>query len=327
MSGDKPGSREWEEISDSREWDGLLSRLNGHPLQSALWGDARCKVDGIHDMRFACIENSDPIFMARVEERRIPLFGKVAWIPRGPTIADGINHTELEKEFAEMLRRKDFCLAIHDRYAALDAPIELNNPGQVKTIWIDLTQGQEELEKKLDNQWRYGFKRAAREGVLVRQSIEEKDVEVFFSMCQQISQNKKFDLPGSIALLAELLHGSSNREQSTALFVAYHHGEIAAGAMTARSGQHVHYLWGAADRKYSKQRAGEAVQWAVIQWAIKQGCSRYDLEGIDPVNNPGTYQFKKKMGGNEIALQGKCSIPLNWRGAAIHLAGRLTGRI
>ena len=71
---------------------------------------------------------------------------------------------------------------------------------------------------------------------------------------------------------------------------------------------------GASDRKFSKQRVGEAVQWAVMEWAAANGCTRYDLEGIDPVNNPGVYVFKKKMGGEIIDLVGQEYVPLNARG-------------
>ena len=51
-----------------------------------------------------------------------------------------------------------------------------------------------------------------------------------------------------------------------------------------------------------------------MEWAVSQGCTRYDLEGIDPDNNPGVYAFKKKMGGEEVDLAGKEYQPLNMLG-------------
>jgi lipid II:glycine glycyltransferase (peptidoglycan interpeptide bridge formation enzyme) len=76
-------------------------------------------------------------------------------------------------------------------------------------------------------------------------------------------------------------------------------------------------MWGATDRKYSKQRPGEATQWAVIEWALEQGCSLYDLEGIDLEGNPGVYAFKKKMGGEEVVLEAPRLNPLTLRGKLI----------
>ncbi|MCK4814459.1 GNAT family N-acetyltransferase [bacterium] len=319
---------EWIVNQESSEWDRNLASINGHPLQSALWGDARKQVDGITDIRFVCTENGEPIFMARVEERTVPVLGKVAWIPRGPAIVKGRIFSEFEKEFVELLEQKGFCLVIHDRYETIDVPLDLQNSAQVKTIWIDLVQGETELKKKLDKQWRYGLNRAVREGVVVEQSRDIHDVDVFFFSCRQVSDTKNFYLPGSATLLYELLNSTTlNKQQATALFLARYEGEIAAGAMVARSGKHVHYLWGMTNRKFSKQRAGEAVQWSVIQWAVAQGCTRYDLEGIDPVNNLGTYQFKKKMGGKVVVLKGKNIYPLSYSGKLIGYGLKMLGKI
>lgn len=94
-----------------------------------------------------------------------------------------------------------------------------------------------------------------------------------------------------------------------------------------RAGKHLHYLWGAVDRAHARARAGEALQWAVIEWGLAQGCTRYDLEGIDPVNNPGTYQFKKKMGGTQIQLQQQLERPLDWRGSVVLQALRVKRRL
>lgn len=327
MSGDKSGSREWVEISDSREWDDLLSKLNGHPLQSALWGDARKQVDGHDSLYLMFQDNGTPIWMARVETRSLPILGKVAWIPRGPTIVDGVNHLVLKKEFAALLRNMGFCLAIHDRYEIIEEPLDLDNPAQIKTILIDLSVGISEVEKRLSSQWRSRVKKAKELKVCIEQSRNKADVTSFYNLCDDISQMKGFELPGSEELFQGLISKSESPCMEMKLFLAKVDGAIGAGLLIARSGKHIHYMWGASDRSYAKHRVSEAVQWGVIEWAIAEGCTLYDLEGIDPVNNPGSYQFKKKMGGDEVTLQGKCSIPLNWRGTVIQLAGRLTGRI
>ena len=146
-------------------------------------------------------------------------------------------------------------------------------------------------------------------------------------MCLNISQSKGFELPGSEELMRFLLRNSYAEDLTMHLFLAKYEGVIGAGAFIVRSGKHVHYLWGASDRKFSRQRVGEAVQWAVIEWAVSQGCVRYDLEGIDPVTNPGVYAFKKKMGGSEVVLSGKSFYALNLRGKMLEIAGRVSNRI
>ena len=311
----------WTNDHPASDWDAKLATLNGHPLQSACWGEARRAVDGLESLYLMFGEPGHPLGMARVETRKLPLLGNVAWIPRGSTITNGVNFSEVEVTLHRALREYGFALAITDSYT------EAHAGSDVRTIWIDLKQGIEALKKRIDKQWMYGVRRAAREGVEVRLATTQEEVRIFFNMCLGISRDKSFELPGSEALMQLLLRHSTAPDQDMRLFLAIHEGKISAGAFVARSGQHAHYLWGAADRALSRQRVGEAVQWAAIEWAVSHGCTRYDLEGIDPVNNPGVYAFKKKMGGDEVMLCGKSIQSLNMCGKLIELAGRLTGKI
>ena len=43
--------------------------------------------------------------------------------------------------------------------------------------------------------------------------------------------------------------------------------------------------------------AAYAVTWASLEYAREQGCEWYDLGGIDPEENPGSYDFKRGMRG------------------------------
>lgn len=315
---------EWTNNLSASEWDLKLTTLNGHPLQSALWGESRKQIDGYDSLYLMCTQDKTPVFMARVETRSLPLLGAVAWIPRGPSLAPGASYTKLIAPCHDQLRQRGYALVISDLYAK--NPDDAPDTG-VRTIWLELAQGVDTLKKRIDKQWLYGSRRAAREGVEVRCASNREEVKTFFNMCLGISRDKGFELPGSEALMQLLLRRSDAPNQEMRLFLALYEGKIGAGAFVARSGQHAHYFWGAADRALSRQRVGEAVQWAVIEWAASCGCTRYDLEGIDPVNNPGVYAFKRKMGGDEVVLCGKSVQPLNLRGKLIGLAGRMTGRI
>lgn len=313
-------SCDWIQVDDNDAWNHTLGFMNGHPLQSAAWGEGRRKCDGLESIYLQLSSNGRPCGMARVETRKLPLLGKVAWVPRGPVCATG-NEQDLQASLCLKLKCLGFVLAIFNPYRQTDAP------SQLCTIWIDLTIGAEALKKRIDKQWMYGVRRAAREGVEVVLATSADEVSEFFRMCAQISQDKGFELPGSEALMHQLLFSPQSDGESMQLFLAKYDGEIGAGAFVARSGDHLHYFWGASDRELSRQRVGEAVQWAVMEWGIAEGCSRYDLEGIDQANNPGVYAFKKKMGGEEVRLAGTHIIPLSLAGRVALVVGRLLGRI
>lgn len=318
----------WKTDLVPEAWDAELAALGGHPLQSAMWGDARRSVEGVEDHRWAAFAAGRVVLMARFEVRTMPLGARVAWLPRGPVEAGGEHVADAVRAFHQRLRDHRFVLCIDDRYVDSPAPVrgELLPPAP-RTAWIDLTRGKDAVWKAIDQQWRYGVRSAGRAGVVVEQTRAAADSEIFFALCQAISGTKKFELRGSAALLDALLAVGVERAIETRLFVARFQGEIAAGAAVLRSGKSLHYFWGAVDRRFSKQRPGEAVHGAILDWAIEHGLERYDLEGIDQVANPGTYQFKMKMGAVERDLPGRHAYPLNALGRLALAAGRKLGRI
>ncbi len=315
---------QWQECLTPEQWDQELARLGNHPLQSALWGNARQKTDGIGQLLLEYREKDGEVNgLARVEERPVAFLGRVAWLPKGPVLPyddDGTIEAQLRAE----LKQRGFIAYITDRYAIP----QTTDPQGPKTIWLDLTIGLEALSKGLDSQWRYGAGRALREGVIVRTTTEQAEVSAFFQLCSALSANKGFILPASEALMQELIQSTlSDGGVGVSLYVGDVGGVIAGGAAVVRSGCHLHYLWGASDRRFSKFRVSEAIHWQVIQDGVAAGMRRYDLEGIDPAGNPGVYRFKRKMGGNEVALEGVVASPLSLVGRIALSVGRRLGKL
>ncbi len=303
----------WQELHDLQAWDSALATLGGHPLQSALWGEARRLAEGVQCLYLAGYQADNIVALARVEPRRVPLLGRLAWIPRGPVAAPG---AEVAPGLERYLRECGFIVSASTPWQRVDdAPASKLSP---RTIWIDLAVGRELLMQNLDSQWRYGARRALREGVQIDQTSSPATISGFYRLCMTISQAKGFRLPASAELMQQLITLSTASAPIEArLFIASFDGRLLAGAFVMRAGTHLHYLWGGVDREHAKLRGGEAVQWAVIEWALANGCTLYDLEGIDPVNNPGTYQFKKKMGGSEVTLSRLSAHALHWKGALL----------
>jgi len=296
----------WEKDPPAAEWDRALARLSGHPLQSALWGEARRLADGRNDRRWMGLRNYEPIWLARIEQRRV-LGGWVGWVPRGPT-GDTASGSDLPAFVRQELRREGMVLLITDRWAEQPLDSQRRNASAVRTIWLDLSRGREAIWKNLDNVWRYNVGLARRRGVTVDVASNPDEIAGFASLCNTVAKTKGFILPGSAALMIELLR-SQGDEVEARLFLARLKGALRAGVFVIRCGRSLHYFWGGTDRSPPQVRAGEAAHWAAIEWGLAQGCTRYDLEGIDPKENLGTYVFKKKMGGTEVTLSGKRYFP------------------
>jgi hypothetical protein len=311
-------------VTDSAEWDALIAAAGSHPLQSALWGDARREADGIVDLRLARSNPGGTATLVRMELRSIPLLGgRVGWIPRGPA---GTNiDKSLLVHIGEANGRMPFVVVTDSwREGATDVPSEPT--GAPETIWVDLAPGKAELWGNLDKRVRYAIQRARKAKVVFERSRAPQDRDDFFALLEKISGSKGFDLPISKGLVDRLLSASEETPVAAHLFVARIEGSLAAAALMLKCGTSIHYLAGGTDRRFAKEQVGEALQWTTIEWAIDNGATLYDMEGIDRAQNPGTYAFKKKMGGREVALLGKQYYAPSLTGRALVALDRLRDR-
>jgi hypothetical protein len=313
------GKVKWQKNPPSQEWDRALADLAGHPLQSCLWGDARRDTDAIVQHRWLLRHNGAPIWMIRIEERKV-LGSKIAWAPKGPTGATKELGLSLRRQFEQHLRAEGFSLLISNPWIPVDKE-RSDRARSPRTIWLDLSLGADAIFANFHTQMRKGVRRAQRGGIDVQKTCDPRRIIEFVSLCSTISQKKRFDLRVTSDLIESLLRLSKKCvDVEAAQFVSLKDDKLAAGLFAIRLGRNVHQIWSATNRDMRRDRVGEACQWAVIKWAIACGCTRYDLEGIDPVQNPSVYEFKKRLGGQEITLKGHIHTPLRLRG---HVLSRL----
>lgn len=314
------GTLQWEKDPPAAAWDHALVTLSGHPLQSCLWGYARRDVDGIAQRRWLARRDGEPIWMIRIEERKVP-GGKIAWAPRGPTGCTAEMSLSIPPGFKKELTAEGYSLLISDpRIKSEPSPAADFGTGHPKaqTMWVDLSLGKDILFKNLHKHVRNGVRRAAKEGVRVETTRDPERIGQFVELCRSISVKKGFDLRVRAAFINALLSRPATcKDVEGLLFVALKEGKLGAGLFILRAGQRLHLIWAGSDRDLRQDRVGEACQWGVIEWGLAHGCTRYDLERIDPVNNPSVYEFKKRLGGEEVTLHSETHTPLGFSGRAM----------
>jgi len=325
-----PSSIEWKFDIASDTWDRLLAAQNGHPLQSALWGDARNRADGVEDRRWAAFADGEPVWMGRFEIRRLPLHGRVAWLPRGPVPMGHPLAVPAHRQFLDHLKKAGYLICFEDPYPSAlagDVPgIPLAD--SPKTLWVDLRKGRDLVFKAMHRNLRYGVRAAERAGVVLEETRSPEDVTEFFRICGTISEAKDFPLPGSERLLHELIALSRPDSPFKAhLFVARCDGSLASGYFSLENGRTLHNLWNGTDRSFARKSPGEAALWHQVAWGMDSGLRMYDQEGIDEERNPGCYEFKKRLGGEEVALPGLRAHPLGMVGKAVLAVGRRMGKV
>jgi lipid II:glycine glycyltransferase (peptidoglycan interpeptide bridge formation enzyme) len=237
--------------------------------------------------------------------------------------------TAAQRQFLDLLRQDRFLLCFSDPYLApnLDdsAAIELGT--RPRTLCVDLTPGKDVVFGNMHKKLRYGVRAAERAGLALEETRRVEDVREFYRLCNRVSSAKQFDLPGTESLMQELIARSHNHSSVRAhLFVARYEGRLVSGYLSIRVGDRLHNIWNGTDRAYSRHCPGEAVLWHQVAWAIETGICAYDQEGIDESNNPGCYQFKKRLGGEEVELPGLRAYPLENLGRVALKLGQWAGK-
>jgi len=306
----------WSKDPPAAEWDYALAALRGHPLQSSVWGRARTMVHGVAEHRWLLRRGGEPVWMIRVEERKIGPIAKIAWAPRGPASETAELSLSTPPGFPERLRAEGFSLLITDPWikvngGAARSPDDIGGT-RPRTIWLDLSLGANAIFQGFHKLMRWGVRRAARGGVVVKATSDAARIRDFVDLCVSIGDRKGFQPRVTPAMIHALLSLSSCSENvKAAQFVSCKDRKLGSGLFVMRVGRSLHQIWGGLDRDFRQDHVGEACQWAVIEWALAQGCTRYDLEGIDPINNPSVYQFKRRLGGEEVTLHGHKHFPIS----------------
>jgi lipid II:glycine glycyltransferase (peptidoglycan interpeptide bridge formation enzyme) len=85
-------------------------------------------------------------------------------------------------------------------------------------------------------------------------------------------------------------------------------GQVCAGAICSTIGETAVYLFGATSDAGMKSRGSYLLQWSFVEQFKQGGLMFYDLNGVNPMANPGTYSFKSDLagrGGKEVSHLGR----------------------
>lgn len=297
------------EVTSAMEWDGALVSFVGsaHPLQAWGWGEAK-KAIGERIERWMVVEGDRPVLLAQLFEKRVsPIRIRMAWVPRGPVLADGDLGVEAFRFWKKQMALRGYRIAAFQPYRpASEAASKLgfSTPHRREfTYLLDLAQPIETLDKALDKEWRYGKNRFTRDGGVVSEGYSPETLEVLINMLSNLSQRKGFPQYGDADLLraiAEQFFSGLHPEVTGHLFRAMIGDKIAGCALVLRVGKIAHFNWGAFDYDFRNSRVNEGLQWGIMEQMRELGVATYDLEGADLVGNPGVYHFKRRMGGRLV---------------------------
>src|SRR5262245_16600816 len=172
----------------------------------------------------------------------------------------------------------------------------LESPTPDRTLIMPLEGTLPELRKSLAQKWRNGLNKAEKLGLSVTGGTGLELLDEFSLVYKEMLQRKGLsptaDLDRHRAIQAQLPDTMKMQ-----VLLARHEGRLCAGLIYSALGDTALYLFGATNESGMQTSASYLLQWEAVQRLKRAGITAYDLNGINPDLNPGTYHFKKGLAG------------------------------
>jgi lipid II:glycine glycyltransferase (peptidoglycan interpeptide bridge formation enzyme) len=165
-----------------------------------------------------------------------------------------------------------------------------------RTLVMDLRPPLQEVRRDIKERWRSYLSRAERENFEVSEGCGDDLFKSFIEIYGEMLNRKKFiqtnDINEFRSIQKELPDAFKMK-----IMLSRSNGKITNGLICSGIGNTGVYLFGATSDAGLKNRGAYLLQWRMIEWLKKNERSYYDLNGINPKTNPGTYQFKTGLCG------------------------------
>lgn len=297
----------------------IVASPKGHVLQTWEWGEIKAKT-GWLPLRLIVEKEGRPVAAVSILKRSIPVLKKhIFYAPRGPVLDmsfPGLFSFLLE-EMKKLARKHDAIFLKIDpdvpKEDALWRPA-LEKAGfrgaekgqgfegvQPKFVFrLDISPSEEELMANFHQKTRYNIRLAERKGVKIIDHGTKEDLPVFYRVLQETCERDRF-LVRSYQYFADLFDFLTPPGY-VRLFLAKLEDKVIAGAILLKIGDKAWYLYGASSNEARNTMPNYLMQWEMIRWAKRQGCTLYDFRGVPgklTEDNPlyGLYRFKKGFNG------------------------------
>lgn len=166
-----------------------------------------------------------------------------------------------------------------------------------RTLILDLSQPLEELRKGLKQHWRRYLRVAEKSGLEIVEGTGDSLFETFVTVYKEMVARKGFSEPNNIDEFRRIQKKLPDKFKMK-LMLCRSGGKVCAGLICSLIGNTAVYLFGATSNAGLKLRGAYLLHWKLIEWLKENNVTYYDLNGIDPVLNPGTYKFKADLCGD-----------------------------
>ena len=167
-----------------------------------------------------------------------------------------------------------------------------------RTLLLDLTPSMEDLRKGFKHKWRNSLNRAERKEHTVLEGVSDELFTEFLLAYGEMCGRKKLRSTTEVEEFRFIQHDLPDPYKMR-IMVAKMSDELSAAAICSGIGNTGIYLLGATTNPGMKTKGSFILQWKMLEWLKSVDVGSYNLNGINPETNPGTYTFKAGLAGKE----------------------------
>lgn len=313
-------------LLNQSEWDKVVLSFEDATLyQTYSYGDVRWGQSSLQHLILR--KGGEIIGGCQVRIKKIPLLSRaIVYVPWGPLWrrrgfdenTDIFRYTlrALRLEFDQ--KRKMYVRVVPNEIAEdnPELPSILEQEGYrlqshispYRSIIMDLRPTLEDVRMKtLHKKWREKLNRAKRNSLDIQIGTSDEYFEIFETIFQQMYSRKQFVRFVDVDEFREI-----NRRLPASLKLkiglCYHDKDPVASLIWSDIGlKGISILSGTAHNGL-KLRGSYLLRWIMFEQLKEAGCLDSDQGGLDPLNNPGGYEFRRGLGGRDITLLGQYDI-------------------
>lgn len=260
-------------------------------------------------------KDGDIVAAAQVRIVRIPIVKiGVAYVFWGPLWRSGGGESDVEvfRQAIRALRNEYACqrrLVVRIFPILFDEESEVFNPilieegfslvpieGTKRTLLINLSRSLGELRNGLDRKWRNHLNRAEKNNLKIVEGFDDDLFGSFIEIYRQMHGRKRF-IEGSDVNEFRMMQHDLPNSLKMKILIAFSDGKPAAGVVCSGIGDMGVYLFGGTSDAGLSSQGSYLLQWKALSWLKEKGATWYNLHGINPKENPGTYNFKAGLCG------------------------------
>jgi lipid II:glycine glycyltransferase (peptidoglycan interpeptide bridge formation enzyme) len=272
------------------EWDAFVEATAGGTYhQSSIWAQVKAVV-GWNSARLVLRREGTIVAGCQLLLRTVPFVGTIAYVPRGPVVADRDAHT-----LSAMLtavqgladQERIVYLKLQPPPGGCDMIAELTARGFVEseleaapraTVRIDLQRCPDALFSRMRQNARRNIRKAERLGVVVREGGEQ-DLGEFYRLIDATSRRQGFSSYPQ-KYYEQLWRAFAARDRARLLIVEHNSVVLASNLVVGFADTAVFKIggWSGARKDVPPN---ELLHWAGIQWGKACGYRYYDFDNIN----------------------------------------------